>query len=68
MYPKFLLFILASLGGVCSDYENDDVSTIVQLYRYDQFYGWKKPEDPEKTADLSQVTDNIMLYIEYTSP
>jgi len=30
-------------------------STIFQLYRGAQFFGWKKPEDPEKTIDLSQV-------------
>jgi hypothetical protein len=35
------------------------LSTIFHLYRGSEFYWWRKPEYPEKTTNLLQVTDKL---------
>ena len=37
----------------------DCIAKIFQLFRGGQFYWWRKPDDPRKTTNLSQVTDKL---------
>ena len=38
------------------------LSTVFHLYHGSQFSWWTKPEYPEKTTNLSQVTDKLSHY------
>ena len=47
---------------------NATFNNISVIYRGGQFYSWRKPEYPENTTELSQVTDKLYHIMLYTLP
>jgi hypothetical protein len=51
----------------CSSYQCTGLWLWCLSYHGGLFYWWRKPEDPEKTTDMWQVTDKLYHIMLYTS-
>jgi hypothetical protein len=56
---KIKLYRTRNVGWLFDVYFLTPISTLFHLYTGDEFYWWRKPKYPDKSTDLSQVTDKL---------
>ena len=63
LWPPIKTYFDGLVGFMVFSATFNNMSAI--LWRFYQFYWWMKPEDPEKTIDLSQVIEKLYHIILY---
>ena len=68
LFISWILVVYFSLVGWLVIWSLTPFSATFQLYRGCLFYWKRKPENPEKTTNLSEITDKLIHIMVYTLP